>query len=102
MDPLALSAGRLHQQAFAVGVAVDLIVGVLGVEVVAVDASAGRVQLGRRDPRDRRDLQKHSCSAYSVYAAGLRTHNAGLVDPEELRDTEGAHPSDNALSHPMS
>jgi len=29
-------------------------------------------------------------------------HNAGLVEFEERRDSEGAHPSENALSHPMS
>ena len=71
MDPLALSAGHLHQQAFVAGVVVDLIVKVLGglaVEAAAVVvAPAGRVQLGRRD---RRDLRKHFCSAYSVDAAG--------------------------------
>lgn len=70
MDPLVLSAGRLHQQALAAGVAVELIAKVLeglGVEVVAVVESVGQVQLGHRD---RRDLRKHFCSAYSVNAAG--------------------------------
>jgi len=67
MDPLALSAGRLHQQALAAGVAVELIAKVLeglGVEVVAVVASVGQVQLGHRG------LRKHFCSAYSANAAG--------------------------------
>jgi len=66
MDPLALSAGRLHQQALAAGVAVELIAKVLeglGVEVVAV-VVACQVQLGHRD------LRKHFCSAYSANAAG--------------------------------
>ena len=50
---------------------VDLIAKVLGglaVEVAAVVvAPVGQVQLGHRD---RRDLRKHFCSAYSADAAG--------------------------------
>lgn len=29
-------------------------------------------------------------------------HNTGLVYSEEIRDIDGAHPSENALSRPMS